>query len=363
MTTPTPEPEDSSSAAQTHLINIANSSALSILISIGHRLGLFDVLPLTPQDGLTSTDIAQKAGLNERYVREWLGGLVCGKIVSFDPSNGRYHLEPDYAPFLTQSSPENMAPFISFLPMMGAVQDKIVKCFRKGGGVPYEEFPRFHEVMEQMTEKTLLPVLFSDVLPLDPAIPALLERGNTSFIDIGCGHAHALLALAERYPTSQFTGLDLSASAIASATAAATEKGLSNVRFVVADVDAALPEGLVGSFDIATTFDAVHDQARPDIGLKAVYELLKPGGIYLMQDINASSHLHNNIPHPTGPFLYTISLCHCMTVSLAQPGGMGLGTVWGVEKATEMVQEAGFRDVKVNHLEVEPMNFYLICRK
>jgi 2-polyprenyl-3-methyl-5-hydroxy-6-metoxy-1,4-benzoquinol methylase len=135
--------------------------------------------------------------------------------------------------------------------------------------------------------------------------------------------------------------------------------GLSNVRFEVKDVTML---GEVGRYDLITAFDAIHDQARPATVLFNIATALRPEGVFLMQDIAGSSHVHNNLDHPIAPFLYTISCMHCMTVSLAQDGE-GLGTMWGEEKALEMLAEAGFNNVAVKQLPHDFQNNYYICPK
>jgi len=115
-------------------------------------------------------------------------------------------------------------------------------------------------------------------------------------------------------------------------------------------------------FDFITTFDAIHDQARPLSVLRGIYRALKPDGVYLMQDIRASSHVHNNIAHPIGTFLYTISCMHCLTVSLAQ-GGEGLGAMWGEERALEYLQRAGFRSIETHQLPHDFQNNWYVARK
>jgi hypothetical protein len=110
------------------------------------------------------------------------------------------------------------------------------------------------------------------------------------------------------------------------------------------------------------TFDAIHDQAHPDLVLEGIFAALKSDGIYLMQDIRASSYLEKNLDHELGPLLYTISCMHCMTVSLAQ-GGMGLGTMWGEEKARDMLRDAGFSKIAVHQLAHDPQNLYYVVRK
>jgi len=116
------------------------------------------------------------------------------------------------------------------------------------------------------------------------------------------------------------------------------------------------------SYDLVTTFDAVHDQADPAAVLGGISNALRPDGVYLMVDIAASSHVHNNADHSIGPLLYTISTMHCMTVSLAQDGE-GLGTMWGEEKARRMLGEAGFTRVEVERLPHDFQNNYFIARK
>jgi SAM-dependent methyltransferase len=115
-------------------------------------------------------------------------------------------------------------------------------------------------------------------------------------------------------------------------------------------------------YDLIFTFDAIHDQKDPAKVLGNIYSALKPGGTYLMQDIAGSSHLENNMDHPMAPFLYSISVMHCMTVSLALDGA-GLGTMWGKELALKMLADAGFKDAKVNQLGHDIQNYYYVMSK
>jgi cyclopropane fatty-acyl-phospholipid synthase-like methyltransferase len=181
---------------------------------------------------------------------------------------------------------------------------------------------------------------------------------DSDVLDVGCGRGHAMIRLAQTYPNSRFFGFDFSEEAIAAARAEVVTLGLANIHFQVKDAATLAEEN---QYDLIFTFDAVHDQARPDRVLGNIHRALKPGGIYFMQDIAGSSHVHHNFDHPLAPFLYTISTMHCMTVSLAQ-GGEGLGTMWGQEKAMEMLAEAGFTNVVVEQPEHDPMNYYYICR-
>lgn len=165
-----------------------------------------------------------------------------------------------------------------------------------------------------------------------------------------------------RYTRSRFTGVDLSEEAIAYARRAARGQGLTNVEYLAADLSdfhrTAEPE----RFALVTTFDAVHDQARPLNVLEGIRRTLKPDGVYLMQDISGTGHVHRDIEHPIGTFLYTISCMHCMTVSLAQ-GGEGLGAMWGEEKTREYLRRAGFRSVTTHRLAHDIQNNWYTVTK
>jgi 2-polyprenyl-3-methyl-5-hydroxy-6-metoxy-1,4-benzoquinol methylase len=341
------------------MLELLNGGALMVMTSVGHRTGLFDAL--AELEGATSEELADAAGLDERYVREWLGAMTSGRIVELDADSGRYTLPPEHAAWLTRAAaPDNLAVEAQWITSLSTVEDDIVECFRSGGGVPYERYPRFHEVMAEESAQTVLSVLFSHILPLVPGMAERLEEG-ASLLDLGCGRGRALLLLAERFPASSFRGYDLSSDAIAYATTQARERGLENVTFEQRDLSTFDVDADPEAFDFVTTFDAVHDQARPLSLLKGIRRTVKPGGTYLMQDIQGSSHHHENLDHPGGPLLYMISTMHCMTVSLAQ-GGEGLGAMWGEEKARELLAEAGFSSVEVHLLEHDPFNAYFVVR-
>ena len=341
------------------MLETLNGGALAVMISVGHRTGLFDALATT--DAATSQELADLAGLSERYVREWLGAMTTGRVVEYEPSTGKYRLPPEHAGWLTRAaSPDNLAVTAQWIPTLATVEDDIVQCFEKGGGVPYERFDRFHEVMAEESNQTILSVLFSHILPLVEGATEKLEAG-ISALDLGCGRGRALLMLAERFPSSSFQGYDLSAAAIAYAREQAGERGLENVRFEERDLSTFDMDAKPESFELVMTFDAVHDQARPLALLRGIRRSLTEDGVYLMQDIQGSSHVHENIDHPGGPLLYMISCMHCMTVSLAQ-GGDGLGAMWGEHKARELLAEAGFSSVDVHLLDHDPFNAYFVVR-
>ena len=342
------------------LLDALNDGALCLMASIGHRTGLFDAMRDQPPQ--TSNDIASRAGLNERYVREWLGAMVTSRVVTVDAQSLHYQLPPEHAAVLTRAAgANNVAAFTQYVPILGQVEDAIIECFKNGGGVPYEQYPRFHAVMAEDSGASVLSSLESHVLPLVPGLADHLARG-LRWLDAGCGSGRILNRLAELFPNSGFVGMDLSKDATRAARDEATAKGLKNVEFVAVDLSdfdrTAEPE----SFDIITTFDAVHDQGKPLNLLKGIHRALKSGGVYLMQDIRGSSFVHKNIDHPVGTFLYTASCLHCMTVSLAQ-GGEGLGAMWGEEKTREYLQQAGFGSIETHELPHDIQNNWYVVRK
>lgn len=341
------------------LLGMFNHAATVLLVSLGHRAGLFDVLE--GKRPLTSHEIAEHSGLHERYVREWLSGMTVARILDYDPETARFSLPAAHAASLCRSSQAgNMAVFAQYIPVLGSVEDDVLHCFRHGGGVPYARFARFHEVMAEDSGQSVVSSLFTHILPLVPGIEARLREG-IRVLDLGCGRGLALQRLAEAFPRSQFMGYDLSEQAVAFARTEADRRGLRNLRFEVRDLTSFDREATPGAYDFVTTFDAVHDQADPLALLRGIRRTLAPGGVYLMQEIQASGHLHQDLDHALGPLLYTVSCMHCMTVSLAQ-GGAGLGAMWGRERAHSLLRAAEFGDVQVHRLEHDPQNEYYVIR-
>ncbi len=347
--------KDRADAFAGRLLDTLNQGAIALMISLGHRTGLLDAL--ASQSG-SSAAIARHAELDERYVREWLGAMVTGRIVMFDLDTDTYSLPAEHAAFLTRAaSPDNLAATAQFLPVLAQVEDRIVECFRSGGGVPYEEFPRFHEVMAEESDQTVVSALIPHILPLSPGLIDRLQRG-IDVLDLGCGRGRALNLMARNFPNSRFQGYDLSEEATAAAGAEAAAHGSTNAKFSSRDVT---DFGDRDRFDLITAFDAIHDQKDPSLVLAGIRNALRADGVFLMQDIRASSHVHQNIDNPLAPFFYTISTMHCMTVSLAQDGA-GLGTCWGEELACEMLTEAGFGSVRVETLAHDIQNNFYIAR-
>jgi 2-polyprenyl-3-methyl-5-hydroxy-6-metoxy-1,4-benzoquinol methylase len=349
--------QNQSDAFADRMVGMLNEAALSMMVSVGHRTGLFDAMSTLPAS--TSLQIAEETGLQERYVREWLGAMATGRFVNYDPDAKTYHLPAEHARWLTrQHSPENIAVTHQWTSVLGFVESEVVDKFQTGGGVHYGCFHRFHEVMAAESAQTVVSALMNHILPLAPGLRDQLQAG-IDVLDIGCGSGKAACALAKAFPNSRFTGFDLCEEAIAAAREEADRLSLRNIHFETRDITQLnQPE----HYDLVTAFDVIHDQKSPAVVLDQVFSAVRPGGNFLMQDIRASSYVEKNMDHPIGPFLYTISTMHCMTVSLAQDGD-GLGAVWGEELAVEMLTDAGFSKVRVETLDHDLINNYYITSK
>jgi 2-polyprenyl-3-methyl-5-hydroxy-6-metoxy-1,4-benzoquinol methylase len=339
------------------MVGILNDAGLALMTSIGHQTGLFDALAAMPP--ATSAEIASAAHLNERYVREWLGAMVTGQIVEYDPAAQTYRLPPEHAAALVRAAGTgNLADDMQFIALLGGVEADVVACFRAGGGVPYSRYPRFQALMAEDSGAVLDGSLLETVLPLVPGLPDRLRAG-IDVLDVGCGQGHAINLMARAFPQSRFAGYDFSEQGIAAGRAEAERMGLTNARFELKDLRA-LDDA--ARYDLVTAFDAIHDQAQPAQLLAAVARALRPQGVFLMVDVAASSRLDENREHPLGPFLYTVSTMHCMTVSLAL-GGAGLGTVWGEQTARQMLADAGLAHVEVRRIEGDIINSYYVATR
>jgi 2-polyprenyl-3-methyl-5-hydroxy-6-metoxy-1,4-benzoquinol methylase len=339
------------------IVGAIDGASLALLLSIGHQTGLLDTIAGLPPS--TSAQIAEAAGLNERYVREWLGGMTTGHVVDYDPDSATYALPAHRARVLTRAAgPDNLALAAMFIPQLGEVEQQIIDCFRRGGGLPYSEYRRFHTLMAEQSAAVYDNALVDVVLPL---VDGLVERlrSGADVADLGCGSGHAINVMARAFPASRFTGIDFSEEGIAAGRREAAELGLTNASFESRN----LPElDTAGAYDVITVFDAIHDQAHPARVLENIHRALRPGGVLLMADIKASSRLEDNVGVPMRTYLYTTSLMHCMTVSLALDGA-GLGAAWGEQLATSMLADAGFGDVRVAEIESDPINNYYVARK
>jgi SAM-dependent methyltransferase len=336
--------------------NVIDSGAVSIMLSIGHKLGLFNTLSKLPPS--TSVQIAEAATLSERYVRESLAVMVVAEIIIYDEAAKTYQLPAAHAACLTHDAPSgNLAVYAQFVAMPGSMQDRLLECFETGDGLAYADYPCFHQIMAEDSGQTVIANIIELLDERIPEISSQLSNG-IDVLDAGCGSGLTLIALARHFPNNRFTGYGLCSDVIGTAKQAASHQGITNVDFSF--VNLAHWE-TASAFDLITSFDAVHDTKDPQELLERIHTALRPGGIYLMQDIGGSAYLENNIDFPFAALLYSLSTVHCTPVSLAQ-NGKGLGTMWGWETAEHMLHAAGFQHTERHVLPHDPMNVWFVSR-
>ena len=347
---------------------ILNHGALNLAMGIGYRLKLFDIMDSFERPR-TLEGIAQKAGLNPRYVKEWLAVMVTGGIVEVSQDQERencYLLPKAHANVITRrAGNSNLGVYTQEIPLLTmCAMDAVVDGFYSGDGVGYDQYPRFHSFMTELTEAKHRRVLVDNFLPsVDNGKMVARLREGIRVCDLGCGQGLATMLMAREFPNSMFVGLDISEPALEIARSEAKKLGLDNLKFITRDAAALANSHEFDSFfDYITAFDAIHDQTRPLEVLQGIYASLKASAFFSMVDIGAASNVAHNLDHPMGPFLYTVSLMHCMPVGLVD-GGTGLGMMWGREKATEMLQKAGFDQIQVLDIPKDPFNLHYFCTK
>jgi len=350
------------------MLKILNYGALNLALAIGYRTGLLDAMDVfeIPQ---TAESISEKTRLSPRYIEEWLGVMVTGEIVELSRTPGGenlYYLPQHCGDVLTRRAGNaNLGVYTQEMPLLtGSAMEAVIRGFKTGAGVSYDNYSKFQEFMSQLADAKHVQVLVDRFLPAvdDGRLVGRLQAG-IRVCDLGCAQGVALMLMAKAFPRSRFVGIDISTDAIAIARNEARRQQLDNLDFMVLDA-ALLPDRLElkESFDYVTAFDAIHDQTRPQDVLHGIYHMLVADGLFSMVDIAAQSNLADNLDHPMGPFLYTVSLMHCMPVGLVD-GGAGLGMMWGREKAVEMLKNAGFQKVQVLEMPDDPFNLHFFCQK
>ena len=337
------------------LFTTYTESVVTLMIDLAHRTGLLETLGAGAG---TSSELAERASLTERYVRECLAALVTARIVDYDPSARRYALPAEHAVCLTGPGSLNLAPMSQITTLLAMHVPGVARAFREDGGVPYDAFrPEFTQVMDGLSRGLLDGQLLDGILPLTGDLPDRLTAG-VRVADVGCGTGHAVNLMARAYPRSTFVGYDIGDDAIAAARAEATDWRLTNAHFEVLDVTRLPAEP---PFAAVFAFDAIHDQVDPAGVLERVRAALAPDGVFVMMDIKGASAVEDNVGNPFAPWFYGISTLHCMTVSLAH-GGAGLGTMWGEQLALRMLADAGFGEATLHDVPDDPFDTLYVAR-
>lgn len=327
------------------------------LIYIGDRLGIFKAMA----DGqpVTSEELAQKTGLTERYVREWMKAMIAAEYLKYNPDTRRSSLSPEHALVLAQDgSPVFLMGAAQMIPDHYNIIPKIIDAFRKGGGVPYSEYTHdTFEGTERLFETGYNNFLAKAWIPAMPEVHEKLRSGAKA-ADVGCGRGKALLNLAKAFPNSRFIGYDNYGPNIAYGNALAGKEGLANrLRFEERSANL-LPQG--GDFDLILTCDCLHDMVSPETCARSIYGALKSDGTWFCIEPNMRDNIEDNI-NPLGKLFYSVSTLQCMTCSLAY-GGAGYGAGMGEGNVRRVAQLAGF--TKFQKLGIEnPFNQFFEIKK
>lgn len=350
------------------MTNILNYGALNLAMALGYRARLFDVLDEfeSPQP---ASVIAENAKLSERYIVEWLGVMVSGGIIELSrASSGEdfFSLPKEHGDLITRrAGNSNLGVYTQEIPLLtSCAMEPVFKGFTTGEGVSYDHYPRFQDFMSQLANAKHYEVLIEKFIPsIDEGRILNQLKSGIRVCDLGCAEGIAVMLMADAFPASEFIGIDISEEVIERAKSKADVKKLQNVSFLKLDAVCLMDQpDLLESFDYVTAFDSIHDQTHPLDALVNIHGILKHDGLFSMVDIAASSHLSENIDHPMGPFLYTVSLLHCMPVGLVD-GGSGLGMMWGRQKAVDMLHKAGFDKVDVLDIPDDPFNLHFQANK
>jgi SAM-dependent methyltransferase len=329
------------------------------MIHLGDKLGLYRVLA-SGDAPLTSAELADRAGLAERWVREWAFNQAAARIVTVDDSE-RFSLSPEAAAVLADPANDVFGMgWFHDLPQAMAALETLPDSFRTGLGHNFDSRGREVAVgMERTFEPWNRTHLATDVVPeLDDVKTKLTAGGRV--VDVGCGAGGAVLLLAEEFPASRVEGYDISEHALARAADRLAGSGLTNASFHDARLE---PLPADHSVDLVTTFDCIHDMTDPQGMIEQIRAALRDDGTWLLVDIKALDTFAGNAErNPMAPLMYGVSVISCMSSGLSEPGGAGLGTLGlSAARAEEMARTAGFtrfRTLPVEH----PVNAFYEVR-
>jgi SAM-dependent methyltransferase len=329
-------------AAMARQVGVDFGAALTAALAyIGDRLGIFKAM--AGGSAFTTQQLAERTGLNERYLREWTATMAAAGYIDYSPEDATFRMSPEQAAVLTN---EDTTYFTA-----GAFQyavacyrqiPKLMEAFRGGGGVPFSDFgPDIVEAIERLFHVGYETWVAREWIPAVPDIHERLLAGGEA-AEVGCGAGQCLIPVAAAFPTSRFFGYDVDPTSVERARNKAAAAGLTG-RIAFEQI-AAERVPLMERFDLVMAFNCIHDMAHPRAALKAIQRMLKPDGAFLWSEADVGARLEDNLG-PVGRTLYGASTMHCMTVSLAQ-GGEGLGSAISAELAINLAVEAGFASME-----------------
>jgi 2-polyprenyl-3-methyl-5-hydroxy-6-metoxy-1,4-benzoquinol methylase len=330
----------------------------SAMIYLGDRMGLYRAL--AGAGAMNSAELAQRTGLDERWLREWLHQQGAAGVL-LHRGDGRFELPPEGVAVLAEEShPANGVGFFSQIPQMMAIAERLPQSFQSGVGLPYDAMgPEGARGIERGLAPWFRALLVPLALPRVPGIVARLEAG-IDVADVGCGAGVALLTMAKAFPRSRFHGYEISQHALERAEANRIESGVANTTFHDAEKD---PLPADGRFAFITTFDCLHDMTDPGGVIQQIRRAIRDDGIWFVADIKALPSYEQNVAkNPMAAMMYGTSVLTCMSSALSEPGGLGLGTLGlHADLARKLAEDAGFTHFEALELG-HPVNAFYVVR-
>ena len=325
------------------------------LVITGAKLGLYR--ELAAMGPATSGELAERCGLSERYVREWLAAQAASGFVDYDDNGARFSMSPEQKMALAdEDSPVYVASAFELIAASYIDEPKVTHAFTTGEGLGWHEH---HECLFRGTERFFRPGYRANLvqawLPALDGVVAKLEAG-ARVADIGCGAGASTIIMAKAFPNSRFYGFDYHDKSIIRAREAAREEGSpTNIAFGVA----AARDLPLDGYDLVCCFDCLHDMGDPVGAARRVWEALKGDGTFMIVEPFAGDRLADNL-NPVGRMYYSASTMICTPGSLAQEVGLALGAQAGEARLTDVLNEAGF--TRVRRAAETPFNMVIEAR-
>ncbi|VDK83495.1 unnamed protein product [Litomosoides sigmodontis] len=353
----------------TRLLETLNNGMLSVGLVMGHELKLFDALASVSSENepATCTTIAKKSNMRERYVREWLCLMACGKIIEVDESGEKFWIRENRVGDLCGDKPNVLLFIQRFVVMCAKAYPTVIELFRNDGPLEVDSsmFDEFNKTVESISEVAYTEDIVTKFVSVT-RMQDKLEEGGIQILDVHCGRGTRIAELGSHYPKCFFTGIDLSLEAVVGASKKRDEAntGLDNVSYMQMDGQM-MKDEWTEKFDWVIMFNTFHDQMKLDRCLKEIYRVLKPDGLFSMIETGGTGNAYKDKEMNISTYMYGMSVSHSLPVGMNSEGAVRVGAMWGQEKAKQLLTNAGFEKVEIrpNPFSRFLFNIIYVCHK